>query len=369
MTTLMTLTRPPAQNRRCESIEIRSAALTRATEHFLTVRPLPGESPEQTLERMSDAIAQRGLTVLKQTLFASREAHAALPTQRCPEWPRTQVDGAGCAGGGLAGVIAHCVSGAEVERVRIDGRVVGSVFEDGAARFAVLAGILPADTGADRSAQARSALRQIEAAVEAAGMDLTDVARTWLFVDRILEWYDALNEVRTRFFRERDLFSGLVPASTGVGAANPWGAALTCEALAVTGADVSALPSPLQCSARDYGSSFSRAVEIETAGVRRLLVSGTASIAPDGRTLHVGDCAAQICRTFDVVEALLQSRSLSFGDVTRAIAYFRHTADAPMLADYLKARDLPAFPVVVAQADICRDDLLFEIELDAVSPG
>ena len=54
------------------------------------------------------------------------------------------------------------------------------------------------------------------------------------------------------------------------------------------------LPSPLQCPALEYGSSFSRAAELRTPGWRRVVVSGTASILPGSHEVaHVGDVDAQ----------------------------------------------------------------------------
>jgi hypothetical protein len=57
---------------------------------------------------------------------------------------------------------------------------------------------------------------------------------------------------------------------------------------------------------------------------------------------------------------------MSFAEVSRATAYFKSAADAPVFDQWLKRHDLSAMPVVRTCCDICRDDLLFEIELDAI---
>lgn len=161
-----------------------------------------------------------------------------------------------------------------------------------------------------------------------------------------------------------------MPASTGIGADNADGTALTLGLLAVEprsgAAGVREVPSPLQGPAGDYGSSFSRAVELTLGGARKLFVSGTASIDLDGRTVHTGDVAGQIECTVAVLEALLASRGMGWGDVTRAIAYVREARDAAAWDAFARTR-LPALPVVVAHCHICRDDLLFEMELDALA--
>jgi enamine deaminase RidA (YjgF/YER057c/UK114 family) len=161
-----------------------------------------------------------------------------------------------------------------------------------------------------------------------------------------------------------------MPASTGIGAGNCAGVAVVAEALAIKAKEqnihIYEVPSPLQCPASDYKSSFSRAVEVVLPDHRRLYVSGTASIEPGGRTAHVGDVEKQIALTMDVVEAILASRQMGWSDVSRAIAYFKDIQDASLLDSYCSKKRLPLLPMAVAHGDICRDDLLFEIEVDAV---
>jgi enamine deaminase RidA (YjgF/YER057c/UK114 family) len=99
---------------------------------------------------------------------------------------------------------------------------------------------------------------------------------------------------------------------------------------------------------------------------RRILVSGTASIAPEGHTVHVGDTRAQIGKTLEVVEAILESRRMQWSDVVRGIAYMRNAADVPLYRRYCAGHGLPPMPAVVMNSVICRDDLLFELEVDAV---
>jgi enamine deaminase RidA (YjgF/YER057c/UK114 family) len=111
--------------------------------------------------------------------------------------------------------------------------------------------------------------------------------------------------------------------------------------------------------------AFSRAMETVSVGRIRMLVSGTASIEPGGKTVWLGDTASQIDLSMKVVEAILASRQMAFGDVTRATAYFKHAGDVALFETWCAARGLDRLPVVPLHCDICRDDLLFEIELDA----
>jgi enamine deaminase RidA (YjgF/YER057c/UK114 family) len=243
------------------------------------------------------------------------------------------------------------------------------MFEDDYARYCVLGNLQSADRSGSRAAQARDTFENMEKGLALAGMDLGCVVRTWFFVSDILEWYADFNAVRTQTYAAKGMFERYVPASTGIGGGNPGDAAVVAIALAMQAKDddvlVREVPSPLQCPARDYGSSFSRAAEISSPDFRSLLVSGTASIDRNGSTMHAGDVEAQIGRTLEVVEAILQSRGMDFADVTRGNAYFKRPGDSKLLSSFVSHYGLPTGRVVVSHADICRADLLFEIELDA----
>jgi enamine deaminase RidA (YjgF/YER057c/UK114 family) len=106
-------------------------------------------------------------------------------------------------------------------------------------------------------------------------------------------------------------------------------------------------------------------MQLHTPDGRRLFISGTASIAPGGETVCDGDVRAQIEATMKVVEAMLDSRGMRYENVTRAIAYFKRAADAGQFTDWCKRHNQKSPPVVQVCCDICRDDLLFEIELEA----
>jgi enamine deaminase RidA (YjgF/YER057c/UK114 family) len=81
----------------------------------------------------------------------------------------------------------------------------------------------------------------------------------------------------------------------------------------------------------------------------------------------VGDVRRQVDLTMDVVAAILQSRGFALADLAQATAYFRRPADTGVFREWLAARRLAALPVVTAQCDVCRDDLLFELEAEAAT--
>ena len=83
--------------------------------------------------------------------------------------------------------------------------------------------------------------------------------------------------------------------------------------------------------------------------------------------MWVDDVYNQVDLTMDVVESILRSRGFSFEDLSRATAYFRRAADAAVFAEWLATRRLTRLPIVSAEAQICRDDLLFELEAEALA--
>ena len=110
-----------------------------------------------------------------------------------------------------------------------------------------------------------------------------------------------------------------------------------------------------------------RATEVTRTGLRQLYISGTASIAPDGQSAHQGDVVAQINMTMEVIDALLRSRQMNWSDTTRLTAYFRSIEDLEHFEAWCAQRDLLDLPVVALESTVCRDELLFEAELDAAS--
>ncbi|HNR29424.1 MAG TPA: Rid family hydrolase [Candidatus Hydrogenedentes bacterium] len=360
----------------------RVARLTSHAELFLSSAADESVAPEDFLTALGDSARALGVEIVALDVFGALPAGGLMNHVRS-EWPITWVGEAARSGKSNAitteaarnpkPVSASAaqvwgVRGCAVRRIAIEGRVVGSVIEDDAARYCRCGGLLPRDIEASPSGQTSQVFDRMEAALAQADMDFSHVVRTWFFNRDITSWYREFNDARDEFFYARGVFDGIVPASTGMGGENTAGAALIGGCLAIMpktdAVAVRRVSSPLQCPAFDYGSSFSRAVEIAAPDCRRLLVSGTASIAPEGHTLYPGDASAQMDQTLRVVEAILESRGMGWEHATRAVMYYKH---AEYLAEFARqAAALPDLPVVYVHNDVCRDDLLFEMELDAI---
>jgi enamine deaminase RidA (YjgF/YER057c/UK114 family) len=310
--------------------------------------------------------------VVAQIVFGGRSYYEAARARMGEAgWPLLWLQGDVCPGRHVSGTQAFVIPGQALRRVRLDGRVVGTVWSDSDADYCLLAGVLPADLAAARGAQTRSCFERMETALQPTGMDFSHVVRTWLYLDDLLSWYGDFNEARTGFFKEHGVFERLIPASTGIGASNPFGAALACGALAIRprhrGVRICAVDSPLQRPATEYRSSFSRAVEVACSDHRLLTISGTASIASDGKSMFAGDVARQIHRTLDVVETILNSRGMNWRNTTRAVGYFHDIQALPLFDGCCRERGIAPLPLTAAHATICRSDLLFEMELDAIA--
>lgn len=336
----------------------------------MTVIPERTQSVSDVLDRVAARAAADELAIVRVDALGPMAAHVAEVPSGCG-WsvPVLWYDGEACCDRAMSGVQAYGVPRAGVAPVEYQGRPVGCQWETDAARFVQLNDFRATDASATQADQTRQVLDRYGEVLAALGLSFRDVVRTWYYLDHLLDWYDVFNRVRTTFYREQGMGDGVMPASTGIGAPVGGGSALSVSAFAVVpkSSQVTAqrVLSPLQCSATDYGSSFSRAIEVTDGTATWLSVSGTASIAPEGESLYQDDALAQVRQTMAVVEAILLSRCADWSYVTRATAYFKHIADAPTLATWCDEVGAPEMPIIICHADVCRDELLYEIELDA----
>lgn len=123
----------------------------------------------------------------------------------------------------------------------------------------------------------------------------------------------------------------------------------------------------------EYGSAFVRGLRVDLpGGVTQLLISGTASVGPNGETLYPGDFRAQLWRTYHNLTELLKGEGATWHDVVRTTCYIRdierdYVEFNRVRNEFFWALGLDPFPASTAiQARICRSDLLVEIEAVAM---
>jgi enamine deaminase RidA (YjgF/YER057c/UK114 family) len=167
---------------------------------------------------------------------------------------------------------------------------------------------------------------------------------------------------------------GQIPASTGIEGRSPRGAWCTLDLLALqarggTSLRRKRLHSRRQNEATEYGSAFARAMEVALGDARYVFVSGTASIDDRGATVHAGDFERQAGKTLEAVAALLEDAGARFSDVGQATAFLANPCDARSFDRIVERSELGGVPLVTTVADVCRHDLLFEIDALAVVPG
>jgi enamine deaminase RidA (YjgF/YER057c/UK114 family) len=128
--------------------------------------------------------------------------------------------------------------------------------------------------------------------------------------------------------------------------------------------------------ANDYPkpSSFSRGIRVDLPGATVIFLSGTASVDEEGHTVHVGDFDAQCLRTYRNLTRLLAAEKASWHDVVRTTCYLRdierdYEAFNALRTMFLTALHLDPIPASTGiQAELCRPDLLVEIEAIAIVP-
>jgi len=344
------------------------------TECLLANVPGPSGTPSHWAGDLANFLLETGATVVEVDGFGNEslicELENTISKTLGSSFPASYLIRSGNHGPDVGGILVRAVLGLSVSPVtRADGRTIGFLFEDDHAHYCYLGGITSYHHDRNGAEQTLEVLESIRSGLATIGMNFRDVLRTWFYLDDILEWYDGFNSARTAFLTEHDVFSRLMPASTGIGIANSTGSlalakAHACRAKSST-LQVRVAESPLQGSAHSYGSAFSRAVEIATPAGRTLHISGTASIAPSGETEYIGDVQSQIYRTMEVVEAILQQAGMAWSNSVRGIAYFSNAADMHLWEATRSTYQLPPNIEVVVHADICRHDLLFELELEA----
>jgi len=220
------------------------------------------------------------------------------------------------------------------------------------------------------SAQAAQMFRNVEQGLLAHGMKYTNVIRTWIYSARLLDWYPELNRTRTELYRKAGL--GVeggpdFPASTGImGHCDDEECVMDVLALETVGPEsAKAEPirrSPRQDSSFNYGSSFSRGMAIEIEGRKTVHISGTASINTAGLSTYLGDAEHQSLETMMSVAAILNEQGGSLANITSATLFCKNREAWEAWERVSKLLGIPAFPKVCIVADVCRHNLLVEME-------
>lgn len=223
-----------------------------------------------------------------------------------------------------------------------------------------------------------SAYRQIFALMD--DLEYPYIYRFWNYmsdingVDHGLERYRQFNVGRKDAFLGcgREVASKL-PAACALGLAD---GPLTIAFLLGRKAPV-AIENPRQISAYEYPEeygprtpSFSRAILLRAELEDLLLISGTASIVGH-QTLHPSDVVAQTRETLVNLDAVIAEANRILGEQKFDLrniffrVYIRHAADLSLVRNEMQRILGDTIKAVFIQAEICRRELLLEIEATA----
>ncbi|MFT5042513.1 MAG: enamine deaminase RidA (YjgF/YER057c/UK114 family) [Hyphomicrobiaceae bacterium] len=224
--------------------------------------------------------------------------------------------------------------------------------------------------GATAYEQTLTMFSSAEDLLQKAGMEFSDVVRTWIHIRDIDRDYDDLNRGRREFFEARGVDP--VPASTGIGGgpvSEQHHLSLGIYAVKAESPPLrTVMTTPTLNEAPTYGADFVRGMKMVEANKVALHISGTASIDEAGLTAHVGDFDAQADRMLVNIAALLEGQGADFGDVVSAITYLKNPADVERLRAKLHGAGFDDIPIAMVNADVCRPELLCETEVFAVLP-
>ena len=260
----------------------------------------------------------------------------------------------------------------------------------------------------DAYGQTLSVLGQMRAALEGAGTGFGHVVRTWFYLGGITEpeagsqRYEHLNRSRSDFYsgirfhpsldavlvrdqavRDQAGRGRVFPASTGIGMAGG-GLAAGCMALEFSDGETALLPleNPLQTPAYDYhcgcsaqSPEFSRAMALLHGDTVMIWISGTASIVR-AESLHPEDVEKQTEQTIENIEKLISRENFalhgaegagaSLSDLAAVRVYVKRPEDFDRCRAVCE-RLLSGVPAIYTVADVCRPELLVEIEAVAFS--
>ncbi|MBI5397478.1 MAG: hypothetical protein HZA91_19440 [Verrucomicrobia bacterium] len=294
-------------------------------------------------------------------------------------------------GGAAMSVEAWAIGGepVRIERPQTD---LTTISYDGIT-WTYCGGIAPRITGRGVYKTSLDGFQQIKARMKKAGVSFDHIMRTWLYLGSItgpegdVERYMELNRARADFYRNvrfgrghlmPSVHHGVYPASTGIGTEGR-NLVMSAMALDTKRKDVFLLPleNPQQTPVYQYervyspkSPKFVRAMAAVIGNYVTLWVSGTASIV-NSKTQHIGDPRKQTEQTIENIEVLIAPDNLArhgvrgagakLSDLARVRVYVKRPQDYPICREVCERR-FGKVPVIYTVADVCRSDLLVEME-------
>ncbi len=377
-----------APNVRGWAFEVRATERESYTEYHLTgTAERGGPEVDELLAHAAAAMAERRIQTIQEKFYGRCSARAGVLIRREAAYrreeldlsvPVTWIEGAPPNGNDFGGFQIWGITprDARMGVTTVTNPVTGSgrLWAGRGFRMLHLASVRGVRPGgalvSGPAAQADQMFTNAGLALNAFGLEYRHIARTWIYIARLLEWYGDFNRVRTAHYKPAGFSAGSglpFPASTGIqGKSGDEECVMDLLALQSDAPEFAAARpirrSPRQDPSFNYGSAFSRGMAIEIEGRRTVHVSGTASINSAGASVHVGDAEMQSLETLLCIAAILEEQGGGLENITSATLFCKTPAALEAWTRVTRLLRVPAFPEICVLADVCRDNLLVEME-------
>jgi len=352
-------------------------------EYYLTATPGTGpDAPAALFSRIAPLLADSRVEAIQEKIYGlaserERVLQARKAAARDPDLPLTYIEGRPpydrpLAGVQIWGVAPRGEAPLAIETVECPDGTRGRRWKDNGFELLYLPAIVA--PGAGVTEQAEQMFTRASAALASNGLGYACVIRTWIYLARILDWYPELNRVRTAHHQRagltRDQGGEILPASTGIQGRCADEACLM-DVLALRASPNRVTVRPIRSTSRQnqaasYGSAFSRGIVLERGDHRTVFVSGTASIDAHGASTHPGNAEAQSAAMLHNVAGLLEDQGGGLQDICSATLFCKDVASYEAYRRVAPALGIPDFPTISVLGDICRAELLVELEATAV---
>lgn len=288
--------------------------------------------------------------------------------------------------GGLSFDIYTLEGTSEIHIAEKNGVCYG-VVENSEESLLFVEGIPSSDFSESVRLQSNEVFAKLEAILSAYNFNVDDIVRQWNYIGSIVacregkQNYQEFNDARTCYYAKGSWGNGY-PAATGIGA---YGNGIVVGGIAFKRADqkgIYPIDNPLQIAAHVYSKrvlidddknamkstpKFERAKLIETSRGACCFVSGTAAIRGE-ESMDASSAKLQTIKTIENIEYLVSKENLvRFGCKPYDLKYVQLQVFIKHEKDYEEVREVvekayPNMPVVYSIADVCRSELLVEIE-------
>ncbi len=200
------------------------------------------------------------------------------------------------------------------------------------------------------------------------------IIRTWFYLDNIDYSYISFNKARKKFFTNNGINysskSKNLPASTCIEGISSSNSLLNCSLIGYTNIDDSYKISRIYNSFQNepegskylHKPTFSRGMLIESKDYIEVQISGTASINEIGETVYIDDEYGQIKKTILNVKNILDQHNMDFSDFHESTLFFKRREYLSAFKSILGELNIPMFSSTYVVTNVCRNNLLFEID-------